>query len=142
MSRCGCIGVGREPSGSRLSASCWSALAVLTLMLATPVANGYVVAMSVQEMTDRADLIVRGVVAGAVTTQRGVEVTVDVEQVVKGSTGGASIRIRYPSGLEDTPRFAVGERVLLFLTGLADGTWQVVGGMQGKVRLDAADQNA
>ena len=122
----------RETHGSRLHIL---ALLAAMLLAAPSWAYAYVMAMSLQELTDRATLIVKGSVTDISTHDGEIEVTIRVLQTIKGSAGGASIRIRYPHGLEDTPRFTADEQTLLFLTPIENGTWQVVGGMQGKVTL-------
>lgn len=122
----------RETHGSRLL----QALLLALLSAMATHAAAYVMAMSTQELTDRAELIVRGVVGEVHETAQGIEITVRTEQTIKGSADGDTIRIRYPHGMEDTPQFTAGERVLLFLTKLPDGGWQVVGGTQGKITLE------
>ncbi len=70
-----------------------------------------------------------------VAAEREVDVTIQIAQMIKGHISTASLQLRYPVGLEDTPRFSKHERVLLFLVPLESGYWQVVGGMQGKATL-------
>ncbi len=137
MSHCQSPGAGREMRASRPSVTRSLAMSLLLAAVLTAAsATAYVVAMSVQELTNRAELIVKGVVATKAATQSAIEVTVRAEEVIKGVPGKGPIRIRYPSGLEDTPQFTVGESVMLFLIRLDAESWQVVGGMQGKVNLD------
>lgn len=136
MNDCTSMDRRRETHGSRLLQMLL--LALLWTMVPATHTQAYVVALSTQELTDRAELIVRGVVENVSATAQSIEITVRREQTIKGSAPGGTIRIRYPRGMEDTPQFVAGERVLLFLTAVADGTWQVVGGPQGKIKLDAA----
>lgn len=110
---------------------------IVLLLMAPAWAHAYVMAMSLQELANRADLIVHGTVADIVTSSRGVDVTVRIQQLIKGDVRGTSLTVHYPSGLEDTPQFTADETVLLFLSPMKDGTWQVIGGMQGKATLGA-----
>lgn len=122
----------RETHGSRLHVL---ALLAAMLLAAPSWAYAYVMAMSLQEMTDRATLIVKGSVTDISRKDDEIQVTIRILQTIKGSASGPSIRIHYPHGLEDTPQFTIEEQALLFLTPVDGGTWQVVGGMQGKVTL-------
>lgn len=122
----------REAHGSRLRCI----VVLVTALLLTPLwADAYMVAMTPQDLTNRAELIVEGSVADVTTKELDIEVTIRIQHLIKGSADGQVIRIRYPRGLEDMPEFMVGEHVLLFLARATPDAWQVVGGMQGKVSL-------
>lgn len=72
------------------------------------------------------------------------DVRLSVEQVVKGSADQKEITVVVPGGqvgdvgqtVSAVPRFAEGERVLLFLERDEKGAFQVVGGLQGKKAIE------
>jgi hypothetical protein len=83
--------------------------------------------------------------------------TLAVERVVRGSARGDMLTVSQPGGIVRTPTFPggpqitrtvqfehdpamkSGERQLLFLRDTGDGTYYVVGGPQGRLRIDAAE---
>lgn len=116
-----------------------------------------VVAMSTAELTEASNLVVVGRVARTHAQwtpdhQRIVTlVAVLVDDVVKGQWGRRRIIVEHEGGevgdmgllVTDTPNFAKGERVVLFLTPSREERGQtihhVVGEVQGKYQVDEHD---
>jgi len=100
--------------------------------------------LSVDELTLLSDVIVVGTVTDMASFRqdRGIytDVTVSVEQTVKGEPPGTEITVRQMGGrvgditlwVSDLPDFAVGERAVLFLRQRKAATFDVVGALQGK----------
>ncbi len=111
--------------------------------------EGMVIAMDLQDLSVAADTIVVAQVSAAqgswnsehtaITTR----VQLVVEQVVAGDASVGNMTLTLPGGkvgetlqtVTDTPEFAAGERVLLFLQHMPDGSLAVVGGPQGKMAI-------
>lgn len=94
------------------------------------------------ELVGRSDLIVSGEVRMVQSDSRGIlkgstaqEAIVSVEGTLKGKSE-AEIRVAFSTGMEDSPSFVAGERVLLFLKKIGPRHYQTVGGIQGKFTLD------
>lgn len=149
----------REPlMRARAPGSLSSALRAIFLGLvlaAAPIsAEATVLApLSYEQMTDAADLVVRGKVASlrTETDSRGGVWTVaelDVTRAYKGSVG-TRVTVRTPGGavadrimvVEGMPRFSETEDVVMFLSARSAGDYLVIGGWQGKftVRPDPMD---
>ena len=90
-----------------------------------------------EALADQAPVIVEAVVVGvedaAVTGAPATDHTIEVERVLKGQIPGGTLVMRTPGGANlhgerlkvwGAPRFAPGERALLFLRPAADGTWR------------------
>lgn len=104
--------------------------------------------LTIEQMTVRAASVIVGTVSALANEPQAGRaytlVTIAVERTVKGPAS-AQVIVRVAGGtvgeytqtVEDTPAFAAGERVLLFLDG-ADGLPGVVGGIQGKFTVDRA----
>lgn len=120
---------------------------VLGLLAAGPASATTLAELSVEQMTDAADLVVRGTVADVRTEldEHGHVVTladVEVSGGLKGSAAaGDYLTVEVPGGVLDgvvaevlaVPRFDEGEDVLLFLANKRDGAaWGCVGLFQGK----------
>jgi hypothetical protein len=100
--------------------------------------------LSVDELTLLSDVIVVGTVTDMASfwQDRNIytDVTVSVEQTVKGEPPGTEITVRQLGGtvgditavVTELPDFAVGERAVLFLRQRKAATFDVVGGFQGK----------
>ena len=109
--------------------------------------EGLVEKLTIEQLTNKAAYIVVGQVTSIVSHEEGkgniyTIVTLSVEQVVKGKSE-PTVAVVVPGGqvngqqlwVEDAPRFAQGERVLLFLQN-AGGNLSVVGGVQGKLTIE------
>ncbi len=122
------------------------------LLLAAPASASMMLPMTVDELSEGADLVVRGRVASAESKPSvdGLRIStivrLDVDEAWKGSPG-ASLEIRVPGGsfegitqvVTGMPRFTVGEETVVFLR-YADrargaGITQVVGMAQGKLQV-------
>jgi hypothetical protein len=104
------------------------------------------VALSLYQLVERADLILTGTVTGLETKgETGskniyTNAIISVDQVIKGEPKAAAIIVKVPGGtvdgstktVEDTPSFLQNEKVLLFLKSNADNTMAVIGNLQGK----------
>lgn len=113
---------------------------LVTLAAATPAAATSFVMVSDRDLADRAPLIVTGRVlsGGAAVEPGGAPATayaVAVEETVRGIAPGAVVEVRSPGGVRSdglglairgAPRFAAGERVLLFLKPDAGGGFRVL----------------
>jgi hypothetical protein len=103
-------------------------------------------------LVDQAELVVVGEVVGRGPAAGGgaaTEYRVRVEQALKGAAGGELV-VRVPGGISaaglgleifGAPRFAAGERALLFLEARADGSHRILHLVQGafhEVRVDGA----
>jgi hypothetical protein len=112
--------------------------------------EGLVERLTLEQLTTQAAYILVGQVTIVVSHEEGdgkiyTVVTLSVEQVIKGESE-PTVAIVVPGGqvngqqlwVEDSPRFAQGERVLLFLenTGV---NLSVVGGVQGKFTIDESN---
>ena len=130
--------------------------AFLLLLPAAEAGAATVVAMSLEQMTERADTIFLGRVAGtradwnAERTRIYTYVTLEVDHYLKGGTGGRVETIRllggqvgpYLATVPGTPRFDVGEEVLLFSSGRGARIPTVLGLSLGKFTVvsDAAGE--
>ena len=104
------------------------------------------VALTLDQLTDRADAILIGTVTGKECRRDSPEgdiytmVTVKTEQQMKGQTALETVTIRVQGGevdgavqkVEDAPLFQQGEKVIVFLKQGDGGTMMIVGGLQGK----------
>lgn len=115
----------------------WTIFA-LALLLALPAGAATYVPMADAALVDQAPLIVQGTVetVGPAPEETGLAATdsaVRIERVLKGEMEeGETLTVRVPGGerpdgvglwAPGAPRFAEGERVLLFLAPGEDGTW-------------------
>lgn len=119
----------------------------LGLLMAEPAAATTIAPLSVEQITDASDLVVRGTVAelrvemdehGHVVTYADIEVAEGLKGLV---AQGDFLTIEAPGGVLDgaatnvdgAPRFSEGEDVVLFLASKRFGTaWGCVGLFQGK----------
>jgi hypothetical protein len=119
-------------------------LALLSLFVCRETAFAIVREITLDGLSLQSDAIVVGTVTNANSFwqdgQIYTDVTVSVEQTVKGDPSQTEITVRQPGGrvgdmwewVEDAPGFAVGERAVLFL-GRGEGpAFGVVGAFQGK----------
>ncbi len=124
----------------------------LLLLLARPAAATQVLAMSVEETTDAAELVVRGTVEGVRTVRPDTApgrivtlATVRVSATLKGHAAASTLVVTVPGGQDGrfaqvvagAPQLSPGDEVVLFLervtrpdgalvvTGLAVGCWHV-----------------
>jgi hypothetical protein len=109
--------------------------------------------LSLAELTNQADLIALGTVtdAGSYWNEQGTsiftDISVSIEDVVKGDVAGNQLTVRLPGGqtgnitqlVTDIPTFTIGEKVFLFLQRQEGDTWLVVGGFQGKYIVENGD---
>jgi len=123
----------------------------LPLVFSSTSSAGTVVAMSLNQMIDRADSIFTGRVVGqraewnADRTKIHTFVTLEVEDYLKGGTGSrvTTVRLlggrvgRYIAHLPGNPQFEVGEDVLLFCAGTQARIPSVLGLSLGKFRITA-----
>ena len=119
----------------------------LIILSSTVNVFGTVKKISLEEKTKKASLIVIGIVKRSQSQWEGLDggkriftyVYVDVEKYIKGS-GEKLIEIKVPGGkvgeiteeVPDTPRFTLGEKVILFLK---PKFFRVVGWHQGKYTI-------
>ena len=134
-------------------------LRIVALLLLFPAAQAgaaTVVAMSLEQMTERADAIYLGRVTGARAdwnaerTRIYTYVTLEVDRYLKGGSGARSETVRLLGGrvgpylamVPGTPRFDVGEEVLLFASGRGARIPTVLGLSLGKFTVvsDAAGE--
>jgi len=126
-----------------------TAVAGTVLLAVAPMSASLVVSAEFREVVTEAALVVRGVVTDvrAVDARgRGVEsmVTMAVESVVKGDSG-VFVTLRVPGGelgrrrfvMVGAPRFAMGDRAVLFLKRDPEGWWRPIGLSQGVYRVRA-----
>ncbi len=131
------------------------ALATATLALALgltqPAFATVTEALSLRELTQRADLIVLATATGEAARRdaRGrivTDVTFSVEEIMKGNAGGSTITMARLGGVigdvgmrvEGEPRFTLGERYVLFLYRTGDGTLRPVGMSQGVMPVEGS----
>ncbi len=101
---------------------------VVALLLPLPAAAIVYVIPTAESMVDRSPLIVFGEVPSAEPGERrgrpATNYLLDVEEVLKGAVGGATLIVQQPGGVDDDgvaswimglPMLAEGDRVLLFL---------------------------
>jgi|HubBroStandDraft_3_1064219.scaffolds.fasta_scaffold14970_1 hypothetical protein len=106
-------------------------------------ATSYVMVSDV-DLTDQAAVIAEVHIVSAepspADTLPATDYQVDIDRVLKGTTGGSSVVVRVPGGMRadgrgvkiwGAPEFAAGERALLFLAPRADGTYTVLHLMLG-----------
>lgn len=126
-------------------------LSVLTLapMLASSVLASTVLSLSEDQLVDRADLVVRGLVRSATSAVRATgfpvftAVELEVIEVLKGDHTAPSVHFSMPGGDMDGRRYVVpgtpsvhpGEDVVVFLVRLPSGERTLVGMAQGKYRV-------
>ena len=88
-------------------------------------ATSYVM-MRDDHLAEDASLIVVARVAAVNVAEGETTYAVEIERVVKGESGSRALRVRVPGGsawlVEGAPRFAAGDRALLFLLSNGDGT--------------------
>ena len=115
-----------------------AASAALLLALAAGAARATTFKMvSDEDLADQAAVVVEALVVGvedaAVAGAPATDHTIEVERVLKGHVPGGTLVMRTPGGANlqgeglrvwGAPRFAAGERALLFLRHAADGTWR------------------
>lgn len=118
-------------------------LAPALLLVAAPAAATTIAPLSDPVLVDRSSTIVVAHVEGRLPATGERPVTdwlVLVERVLKGAPTQSALVVRVPGGdagdghrltLHGAPRFARGQRVLLFLEPRADGTWAVAQFLQG-----------
>ncbi|MSP56988.1 MAG: hypothetical protein EXR69_15505 [Myxococcales bacterium] len=137
------------PLGILLGAS---ALLAAPVMLSTTAHATSIAPLSLEQLVDGSDLIVRGNVTDVWTGSDRMGLTthilVRVEKTLKG-TAAADIEIVVPGGTIDgstsyvdgAPRYGVGEHVLLLLNARSDGTYLNVAMASGKytIRQNPAD---
>jgi hypothetical protein len=117
------------------------ALSALLTLAATPLMATSYVMVSDEALVDASPVaaVVRVAsvdrAAGRNEGKAVTEYAVQVEEVLKGTLPGGSIVVRTPGGLGPNgmalkiyaaPRFAIGERALLFLEPTGDGAWRVM----------------
>lgn len=113
--------------------------------LSTVVCFGLLIHMDIEDLTQKASVILIGNVT-TITTHGGEgmiyrEVGIEVERYLKNPLDSSEVFIQVLGGemgeigvwVEDQPSFDINERVLVFLRD--GGTYQVVGGPQGKYTL-------
>jgi len=106
--------------------------------------------VKIKKLSEGADLIVTGKVDKKVSswndnkTRIYTKTTLQVEEVLKGQKGGASVEVTSPGGEVDgigelythMPRFADDEEVLVFLKkSERDGNYRVFDGEEGKISI-------
>jgi len=123
-------------------------LATLSVSLVTETAFALVEELSVNDLTMQSDTIVVGTVSKVdsfwLDQRIYTDVSISVDQIVKGDPLPAEITVRQPGGrvgdiwewVEDTPGFAPGERTVLFLTSKGGTRFDTVGAFQGKVPVE------
>ena len=131
------------------------ALSFLALMvLVDPTRSGATsfVRVSDEHLADRASVIAEVRVLD-VDAAPGAEIPVtdyqvEVEDLITGYVGGSSLTVRVPGGartdgsllfIDGAPRFVEGQRALLFLRALADGTYSILFLHQGAFRIAERD---
>ena len=124
-------------------------LAASMLVTHTSARAGTVVAMSLEQMTARADLIFTGRVLGeradwnAERTRIFTYVTLEVDRYFKGRSESSLVTVRllggrvgrYIAHLPGSPKFAIGEKVLLFCAGEQARMPSVLGLSLGKFTI-------
>lgn len=125
------------------------ALGLLLSLLVAETASASLGVISLEALTDQADLIVHGKVLSSsretVTRQtaegtRGLQIsiaTIRIEpvRIIKGSAP-APVLVQVVEGMEDSPRFQQGEEVIVFLQQNPDSaSYSTVGLMQGKFNV-------
>lgn len=122
-----------------------AALALLSFLAASPAAATSYVPMTDEALVDQAPLIavveVQDTVPGVDGSRPFTGYRVQVERVLKGAmAAGMAVTVRVPGGVRadgvalriwGAPRFAPGERALLFLSPRLDGTYSIVHLMLG-----------
>ncbi|HEX5758233.1 MAG TPA: matrixin family metalloprotease, partial [Thermoanaerobaculia bacterium] len=121
------------------------------LAAAAPLAAATYVLPSDESLADQAPVIaaVRVADAGPAPARAGIatDYVVEVEEVVKGDLPGSTVVVRVPGGEADgglalrvsgAPRFAAGERALLFLVPNRDGSYGVLHLFLGAFHADHA----
>lgn len=125
--------------------------AILGLLATAGLKASTAILLTEDQMVDRADLIVRGVVLSveSAVRDRGVpvftDVAVEVIEILKGVHPDPILHLALPGGELDgrvyqvagTPTFKPGEEVVLFLVTLKTGERTVIGLRQGKYTLRA-----
>lgn len=116
-----------------------AAVALALVGFATPAWPTTMIPIADGALADQAELIVEGLVVDRLPESwlalPSTDYQVVVERVLKGSDPGSTVTVRVAGGrspdgrefvLPAAPRFAPGERVLLFLVAGADRTWGVL----------------
>jgi hypothetical protein len=86
------------------------------------------------ELVSRSRVIVYGTVTAVRSDGPISEAVVAVQHALKGAPG-KEVRVTFSPGLSESPTFASGETVLVFLTEAGQGRFQTTGGEQGKFSL-------
>ncbi len=123
-------------------------LALFLSVLGTEARASDLSQLSVEQMTDASDLIVRGTVTQVFTEldERGnvwTRAQVEVTEVLKGESSTRAILVDQMGGVHGNsysvirwaPRFSQGEEALFFLEELRSGRTSIVGWYQGKFTL-------
>jgi hypothetical protein len=132
--------------GARLSSSAWLALVLgaAVLIAGMPASATSYVMVSDPDLTDQAAVIAEVHVVAAepspAETMPATDYQVDIDRLLKGTTGGSSVVVRVPGGMRadgrglkiwGAPELAPGERALLFLAPREDGTYAILHLMLG-----------
>ncbi len=134
----------------RLLIICALLTTLLTLMLGGRGAHAVVVELNLDELTLRADLILYGNVLtmksawNADRTMIYTQVVVIVTNQIKGRADAKEVVIQMPGGVvgdvglavSDTPEFAQGEEVVVFLEASHTANYEVSGWWQGKYHVE------
>lgn len=127
------------------------ACVALVLGVVTPVRASVVTYMDIETLVRLSPVIVRGEVEAIVSrsdaahTQIHTDVTIRVEEWLKGGAGHDRVTLQLPGGIvgsygsvvPGTPAFGKGERVLVFLARTKKGALTVTGLHQGKYRIES-----
>src|SRR5438105_8886904 len=124
-------------------------LILLSFGTAMSTAAATFVVPSDREMIQRCDAIIVGVASDSIATLNiygGVETftAFEIEEVVKGAIFASTIPVREPGGVYGTratvipgvPRFAKGQRIVLFLPQSCPGVWSVTDLALGKFTFE------
>jgi hypothetical protein len=135
-------------SRSRRLAAAFAAAFAALVLAATPAAATSFVMVADRDLADQAPLIVTGwIVSASPAIEPGgapaTDYAVAVDRALKGSAGESALTVRSPGGVRSdglgvavfgAPRFADGERVLLFLDQGQGGVYHVLHLMLGAFR--------
>jgi hypothetical protein len=110
--------------------------------------------LALEQLTERADIVAVGTVSGlssawnAERTRITTEVTIQVDQTLKGTPGGL-LTLTIPGGevgdagelYSHVPRFQREEQVVVFAARDNSGRYRIAGGEQGKIGITREDRS-
>ena len=122
---------------------------IVSAMIHVPIASSQSAALTTEDLTSRADVIVVGKVTGLTSEWNSDRsriyslVTISIDEHIKGNESQSAVTVSTPGGEIDgvgevyshTARFKTDEQVVVFAAADAQGVMRVVGGDEGKVTI-------